>query len=126
MVTSAVVGVAYGPAAAGDKAPIGRLAQAATPGSTAPATSPFSAEQKAAIGQIIKEYLLANPEVLALAPDLAAQRVGDTHELHPLLKDIFSGPLPEQIGCQTGPRADLQHVIAQVRHVENPWQEVGL
>lgn len=64
MVTGAIVGVAYGPAAAGDKAPTLRLAQAATPGSTTPAAGPFSAEQKAAIGQIIKEYLLANPEVM--------------------------------------------------------------
>jgi protein-disulfide isomerase len=64
MVTAAAVGVAYAPAVAGDKSPALQLAQAATPGSTAPAASPFSAEQKAAIGQIIKEYLLANPEVM--------------------------------------------------------------
>lgn len=62
MVTGAAV--AYGPAAAGDKAPPLRLAQTTTPGSTAPAAGPFSAEQKAAIGQIIKEYLLANPEIM--------------------------------------------------------------
>jgi protein-disulfide isomerase len=64
MVTCAIVGVAYAPAAAGDKSPSVRLAQAVTSGSATPQASPFSAEQKAAIGQIIKEYLLANPEVM--------------------------------------------------------------
>jgi protein-disulfide isomerase len=65
MVTGAVVGVAYAPAAAGDKSPYVRLAQAATPGSATPqASSPFTAEQKGAIEKIIKDYLLANPEVM--------------------------------------------------------------
>jgi protein-disulfide isomerase len=66
MVIAAVVSVAYLPAkAAGeDKRPAIRLAQAATPGSTASAAGPFSPEQKAAIEQIIKEYLLAHPEVM--------------------------------------------------------------
>jgi protein-disulfide isomerase len=43
-------------------API-RLAQAATPESSAKAAEVFSPEQRQAIGAIIKEYLLANPEV---------------------------------------------------------------
>ena len=66
MVTGAVMSVAYLPAkAAGeDKSPAIRLAQAATPDSTASAAGPFSAEQKAAIEKIIKDYLLANPEVM--------------------------------------------------------------
>ncbi|NJO33354.1 MAG: DsbA family protein [Rhodospirillales bacterium] len=65
MVSGAIVGVAYAPAAAGDKAPYIRLAQAATPGSATPqASSPFTAEQKGAIEKIIKDYLLANPEVM--------------------------------------------------------------
>ncbi len=44
---------------------IGRLAQAA-PNAAAPSASDgqFDAAQKAAIGQIIKDYLLANPEIM--------------------------------------------------------------
>jgi hypothetical protein len=34
-------------------------------------------------------------------------------------------PLPEQIGRQAGPGADLQHVVAEVRHLEDPREEVG-
>jgi protein-disulfide isomerase len=64
LTTGAIVGIAYAQAG-GDKAsPHVRLAQTATPGSATPQASPFSAEQKAAIEKIIKEYLLANPEVM--------------------------------------------------------------
>lgn len=45
----------------------------------------------------LAEKMLANPEVLALSPMLAAQPTRDTQELHPLLLDLFSGPLVEQI-----------------------------
>jgi len=65
-VMGAVVSAAYLPAnAAGeDKLPAVQLAQATTPGSTASAAGPFSPEQKSAIEQIIKEYLLSHPEVM--------------------------------------------------------------
>jgi len=45
----------------------------------------------------LTEKMLADPEVMALSPVLAAQRPGDTQELHPLLSDLFGGPLAEQI-----------------------------
>jgi protein-disulfide isomerase len=64
MVAGAVAGVVYAPAAAGDKSPYIRLAQAGTPGSATPQASTFTAEQKAAIEKIIKDYLMANPEVM--------------------------------------------------------------
>lgn len=45
------------------KAPI-QLAQAATPAAPAERASPFSPEQRTAIEGIIKDYLMANPEVM--------------------------------------------------------------
>jgi protein-disulfide isomerase len=64
LTTAAIVGIAYAQAGGENASSRVRLAQAATPGSAAPQAGPFSAEQKAAIEKIIKEYLLANPEVM--------------------------------------------------------------
>ena len=53
------------PAAAGDKAsPLTSGWPRQRPGVRRAAASPFTAEQKAAIEKIIKDYLLANPEVM--------------------------------------------------------------
>ncbi|MEP6735713.1 MAG: maltose alpha-D-glucosyltransferase [Chryseolinea sp.] len=46
----------------------------------------------------LNEKILASPEALALATELAENpKLEYEHELHPLLKELFSGPLPEQI-----------------------------
>ncbi|MEJ1239503.1 maltose alpha-D-glucosyltransferase [Chryseolinea sp. T2] len=45
----------------------------------------------------LTEKMLANPEVMTLSGSLGSQRYTHTHELHPLLKELFSGPLVEQI-----------------------------
>ena len=64
LTTAAIVGIAYAQAGGESASSHVRLAQAATPGSATPQAGPFSAEQKAAIEKIIKDYLLANPEVM--------------------------------------------------------------
>jgi protein-disulfide isomerase len=64
LTTAAIVGIAYAQAGGENASSHLRLAQAATPGSATPQAGPFSAEQKAAIEKIIKDYLLANPEVM--------------------------------------------------------------
>jgi protein-disulfide isomerase len=60
---AALIALATAPSHAQESgAPI-RLAQAAAPEASAKAAEVFSPEQRQAIGAIIKEYLLANPEV---------------------------------------------------------------
>lgn len=46
----------------------------------------------------LTEKILASPEVLAVATELEGNPPAEYHhELHPLLLELFSGPLPEQI-----------------------------
>jgi protein-disulfide isomerase len=62
-IAAAMVAPAAVPSRAQESSAPIRLAQAATPEASAKAAEVFSPEQRQAIGAIIKEYLLANPEV---------------------------------------------------------------
>lgn len=62
-IAAAMVAPAAAPSRAQESSAPIRLAQAATPEASAKAAEVFSPEQRQAIGAIIKEYLLANPEV---------------------------------------------------------------
>ncbi|HTF18249.1 MAG TPA: maltose alpha-D-glucosyltransferase, partial [Chryseolinea sp.] len=66
----------------------------------------------------LTEKILANPEVLALSPTFAAQRMGDTQELHPLLKELFSGPLPEQIRLLAVRTAEMHLALGSRPEIE--------
>jgi protein-disulfide isomerase len=60
---AALIALATAPSHAQESSAPIRLAQAAAPEASAKAAEVFSPEQRQAIGAIIKEYLLANPEV---------------------------------------------------------------
>lgn len=66
----------------------------------------------------LTEKILANPEVLALSAELAAQRPGNTQDIHPLLRDLFSGPLPEQIRLLAVRTAEMHRALGSSSDAE--------
>lgn len=59
----------------------------------------------------LTEKMLANPEVLALSASLDSRGYSRTRELHPLLKDLFSGPLAEQIRTLAVRTAEMHRAL---------------